>query len=277
MTATAAGGAVVGFGEALRGWRRHRGLSQLDLSLEAQISPRHVSFLETGRSSPSHEMVLRLLDTLEVPLWDRNRLLLAAGYAPVYTRSSLDDDNLAQVRRVVRQLLERHEPYPAFAIDGAWNVVDANDAYRAAVDSIEGDAAERGNVLHLLCAPHLLRSVVLNWKEVMSAVFRRVRRQLDAPHPPPALASVIDQLLAFPDVESLLKTAHAPQSRDLFVPVTVRQGEHTLRWITTLMTFSGAQDIALDELVIECFFPADPETEKLAGNVGVHAREGTST
>ena len=261
MTRAAVAGAAGGFGEALRGWRQHRGLSQLDLSHEAQISPRHVSFLETGRSSPSQEMVLHLLDTLDVPLWDRNRLLLAAGYAPVYTRSNLGDDNLAQFRRVVRQLLQRHEPYPAYAIDGAWNVIDANPAYRTAVGPLEGEPVERDNVLHLLCAPHLLRPAVLNWEEVMLAVFRRVRRQLDAPQPPPALAAVVEQIRAYPEVESLFNNARVPRSHDVFVPVTVRQGENTLRWITTLMTFSGAEDIALDELVIECFFPADVETE----------------
>ncbi len=257
-------GATDGFGEALRSWRRHRGLSQLDLSLEAGVSSRHVSFLETGRSSPSQEMVLRLLDTLEVPLWDRNRVLLAAGYAPAYSESSLDDKNLAQIRRVVRLLLDRHEPYPAYAIDGAWNVIEANRPYLAFLESLDGDPAETRNVLCQLCAPHLFRPFVTNWEEVMRAVLRRVRRQLDAPEPPAALATVVDEIIAYPGVTTLLRAAGAPAAHDLFIPIEVRQGDATLSWITTLITIGGALDVAIDELVVECFFPADAETEQLA-------------
>ncbi len=263
MTAAAAS-ACFGFGETLRSWRRHRGLSQLDLSLESGVSPRHLSFLETGRSSPSQEMVLRLLDTLDVPLWDRNRVLLAAGFAPAYGESSLDDENLAQVRRAVRLLLDRHEPYPAYAMDGAWNVIDANRPYRDFLDSLDADPAETRNLLRLLCAPHLLRPLVVNWQEVTRTVLRRVRRQLDAPEPPATLAAVVDEIRSYPGVETLLRAAGAPARQDVLIPVAVRTGDTTLRWMTTLVTFSGALDVTLDELVVECFFPADAETEKLA-------------
>lgn len=252
-----------GFGKALRTWRRHRGLSQLALSLEAGVSPRHVSFLETGRSSPSQDMVMRLLETLEVPLWDRNRVLLTAGYAPAYSESSLDDETLAQVRWVVRWLLDRHDPYPAYAIDGAWNVIESNRPYRAFLETLSGDPAETRNVLCQLCAPHLLRPRVTNWAEVMKAVLRRVRRQLDAPTPPPALAAIVAEIVVYPDVAQLLRAAQPQEPYRPLIPIEIRSGGNTLRWITTLITIGAALDIAVDELVVECFLPADTETKRL--------------
>lgn len=253
-----------GFGECLRGWRRHRGLSQLGLSLEAGVSPRHLSFLETGRANPSQRMVLRLLDTLDVPLWDRNRVLLAAGYAPIHRESSLDDAHLEQVRRVVDLLLERQEPYPAYALDGAWNVVAANRPYREFLETLDDPRREARNVLRLLCAPHLLRPRVVNWREVTRAVLRRVRRQLDAPEPPPALAAVVDEIRGYPEVDTLLHDAILPARGAGFIPLAVRTGDVTLRWMTTLLTVGGALEAAVDELVVECFFPADEESERLA-------------
>jgi transcriptional regulator with XRE-family HTH domain len=262
VSVAVAGGA--GFGDALRDWRRHRGLSQLDLSLEAEVSPRHLSFLETGRSSPSQEMVLRLLGALRVPLWDRNRLLLAAGYAPAYGESSLDDDSLSQVKYAIRLLLRRHEPYPAYAMDGAWNVIEANGAFLASLGAPAGDGAEPVNVLRLLCAPHPFRPLVANWEEVTRAVLLRVRRQLDAPNPPAALGAVVDEIRSYPGVEPLFRAIGAPARRGPFIPIEVRSGDDTLRWLTTLVTIGGALDVTLDELVVECFFPADGETDRLA-------------
>ena len=260
---TAPVGPAVNFGDALRSWRQHRGLSQLDLSLEAGVSSRHLSFLETGRSSPSQEMVRRLLDTLDVPLWDRNRLLLAAGFAPVYGESRLDDKHLGQVRRAVRLVLERHEPYPAYAVDGAWNVIEANRTFETFLDAFGDRRQEASNVLRLMCSPDLLRPMILNWEEVTGSILRRVRRQLDAPEPPAALAAVVAEMCEYPGVQELLSGARHPDRRDLFVPLEVYNGETTQRWMTTLVTIGGALDVALDDLVIECFFPADEETERL--------------
>lgn len=255
---------AAGFGEALRGWRRHRGLSQLALAVEAEVSPRHVSFLETGRSHPSQEMVLRLLDTLEVPLWDRNRVLATAGFAPIYGESSLDDENLEQVRRAMRMLLDRHEPYPAYAMDGVWDVVDVNRPFQTFLDTLDADPDVAGNLLRLLCAPEPLRPLIVNWEEVVTTVLHRVRRQLDAPQPPAALAAVAREIRGCPDVDALFRAAAMPARRDFFVPLAIRQGDATLRWMTTLVTIGGALDVTLDEMVIECFFPVDEETERLA-------------
>lgn len=254
------------FGAELRAWRLHRGMSQLDLALEAEVSARHVSFLETRRSRPSQRMVLRLLDTLRVPLWDRNRLLLAAGFAPLYTRSELGDDHLALIRRTLDLLLERHEPYPAYAMDGAWNVVAANRPYRASVARmLPGQTEERvGNLLRLIFAPDLLRPSFVGWEDCARAILRRILRALDAPRPPAELAELFAEIRTYPDVERLLRRPGDPTNHDLFIPVALRVDGETQRWMTTLITFGGAIDLTLDELVVECFFPADADTERMA-------------
>ena len=156
----------------------------------------------------------------------------------------------------------------AYAIDGAWNVIEANRPSQELLESFGDHAAEASNILRLMCAPHLLRPQIVNWEEVASSVFRRVRRQLDAPEPPAALAAVVDEIRAYPGVEALLRSSVLPSRQDLFVPLTVRQGDQTHRWMTTLVTVGGALDIALDEMVVECFFPADAETERLVLEAG---------
>lgn len=234
------------------------------LALEASVSSRHLSFLETGRSNPSQGMVLRLLGALDVPPWDRNRWLLAAGFAPAYTRSHLADDALSPVWQAVKLHLERHEPFPAYAMDGAWNVVAANRAFKAAITSVGGVTEAKGNVLRLLCDPELLRPSVTNWQAVAQAVLHRVRCQLDSPEPPPALAAVVESIRSYPDVDALLTSKEQPLRPEPIIPIEVRNGPDTLRWLTTLVTFGGAQDLAVSELVIECFFPADTATETLA-------------
>lgn len=255
------------FGGALREWRTHRGLSQLALSLDAGVSPRHISFLETGRSAPSREMVLRLADTLDVPLRERNRLFLAAGYAPLYPEAKLDEDRLAQVDRAVRLLLERHDPYPAYAMDGAWNVVASNRTYRDMVDQLLPSLGEEGdNVLRLFFSPGLLRPAVVDWESSARAILYRVQRQLDAPGGAlERLRTIVDEILEYPDVEALWKRTFDPAGFDVFVPLTVRVGERTVRWLTTIVTFGGAVDITVAELTVECFFPADTATEQFAG------------
>lgn len=258
------------FGGTLRGWRSHRGLSQLDLALEAGVSPRHVSFLETGRSEPSREMVLRLAEALDVPLRERNRLFLAAGFAPPYSEASLDDERSEQVRQAVGLLLDRHDPYPGFAIDGAWEVVAANRGHRALLERLLPEAGEEaGNVLRLLFSPRLLRPLVEDWEACAGAVLARVRRQLDRPVVSPRLAAVVSEIRGYPDVEALWKRPLDPTGFDLFIPVALRVGETTTRWLSTLLTFAGAVDVTLSELTVECFFPADEATRRLAEGWGV--------
>lgn len=250
------------FGASLRVWRRHRGLSQLDLSLKAGISSRHVSFLETGRSSPSRDMVHILQETLRVPLRERNRMLLAAGYAPAYSESDLDDNAMWQVKKAVRMLLDRHEPYPAYAMDGAWNLVDANATFTALLRRLlPGVGEEEKNILRLFLSPRLLRPFAVDWEPAARAVLLRAQRQLEAPEPTDELAAVLQEVRRYEGVEDLLRNPVDPSRFEVFIPVALRMGDTVARWMTTIITFGGVVDVTLDSLVIECFFPADPETE----------------
>lgn len=261
-------GSSNGFGDALRSWRRHRGYSQLELSVEAGISSRHLSFLETGRARPSCEMVYLLLGTLDVPLRERNRILLAAGFAPGYTESTLDGDEMGQVRRAVRLLLDRHQPYPAYAMDGAWNVLEANAPFWRLTEAVL--PLPRGaplNILRLFFSPELLRPHVVDWESSAREVLRRVGRQLAAPVPPRQLAEIVEEIRGYPGVADLAEGLVDPSRFGIFVPVAIRMGDRTARWMTTIVTFGGALDVTLDDLVVECFFPADPATEELIQNL----------
>src|SRR3954469_17497467 len=185
-------------GELLRQWREHRRLSQLELSNQAEVSTRHLSFLETGRSTPSRDMVLHLADRLDVPLRERNTLLVAAGYAPVYTRTSLESPELAQVRLAVRQILTGHEPYPAVVVDRYWNLVDAN----ASASFLTAGAAEHlvgpaTNVLRLALHPDGMAPSIVNLGEWRAHLLGQLRRQLDAVNDP-ELASLYEELAAYP-------------------------------------------------------------------------------
>lgn len=252
------------FGAALRDWRRHRGWSQLDLSLEAGISSRHLSFLETGRSRPSRAMVFRLLDSLDVPLRERNRILLCAGFAPGYSESNLDDECMRQVKRVLEVMLRRHEPYPAYAMDGAWNLVDSNQTYRRLLERSLPDAPARQtrNILRLFFSPDLLRPFVVDWEISAAIVLRRVERQLAGPGACHGLREIFQEIRGYEGVETLLESSPPADPPEVFIPVAVRTGETTLRWLTTIITFGGALDVTLDDLVAECFFPADESTER---------------
>jgi transcriptional regulator with XRE-family HTH domain len=248
------------FGEMLRRWRRHRGYSQLELAHEAGMSPRHLSFLETGRSNPSRAMIGRLSESLDVPLRERNHLLLSAGYAPAYSERGIDSAQMTQVRRTIDLLLDRHDPYPAYAMDGGWNVLASNRSHRLLVQSLAGNG-DTGNVLRLVFDPAMLRPSIVNWEDCATVVLRRLLHQLGTPNPHRELTKTFAQLRSYPDVERLLKSAAEPADSGLFIPVSLRLGGQEVRWMTTILTFGAATDVNLEELVVECFFPADAESE----------------
>ncbi|SDI77523.1 DNA-binding transcriptional regulator, XRE-family HTH domain [Actinokineospora alba] len=243
-------------GALLRQWREHRRLSQMELSLRADISTRHLSFVETGRSVPSRDMVLLLADTLELPLRDRNQLLLAAGYAPVYSQDALDSPRLAAVRTAVRQVLTGHNPLPAVAVDRSWNLVEANESLLAQLDGVAADLLEPPvNVLRVSLHPRGMASRIVNLGEWRAHLLSRLRRQIVITADE-SLAELHDELAGYPCAEA----EPVVDSADVVVPLRLRHGGVELALISTVTTFGTPMDVTVAELAIESFFPADAAT-----------------
>ncbi|WP_033260879.1 helix-turn-helix domain-containing protein [Amycolatopsis vancoresmycina] len=243
-------------GELLREWRDRRRISQLDLAISADISTRHLSFVETGRSKPSRDMVLRLGEHLDVPLRDRNRLLLAAGYAPAYTETALGDPELDAVRRAVRQLLAGHDPYPAAVVDRNWNLVDANAGVGLFVAGVAPELTT--NVLRATLHPDGMAPHILNLGEWRAHLLGRLRRQVSQTADA-GLAELLDELRGYP-CDQPVPEVEVPGPGDIFVPLKFRHEGTDLAFFSTVATFGTPLDITVAELVIESFFPADPAT-----------------
>jgi transcriptional regulator with XRE-family HTH domain len=244
-------------GELLRQWRERRRISQLDLSIEADISTRHLSFVETGRSQPSRDMVLRLADSLDVPLRERNRLLLAAGYAPVYGEAPLSAPQMAAVRQAIRLVLKAHEPFPAVVVDRAWNLVDAN----ATLELLTAGADRRlleppVNVLRVALHPDGVAPRIVNLGEWRAHLLARLRREI-AVSADQRLIELLDELREYPGDKPDIEV---PGSGDVVVPLRIRTGVGELRLLSTVATFGTPLDVTVAELSIESFFPANPET-----------------
>jgi transcriptional regulator with XRE-family HTH domain len=246
-------------GELLRQWRERRRLSQLDLALQAEISTRHLSFLETGRSRPSRDMVLRLAEQLEVPLRERNHLLLAGGYAPAFGQTALDAPQMASVRAALRQVLAGHEPYPAVVVDRAWNLVDANGAVNLLVGQAEPELlAPPVNVLRVSLHPDGMASRIVNLGEWRAHLFGRLRRQI-ALTADPGLAELYQELRAYP-CDQPEPDVEVPGPGDVVVPLRFRLDGRELSFLSIMASFGTPLDVTVSELAIESFFPADPGT-----------------
>jgi len=250
--------AAPGAGPLLRDWRRRRRLSQLDLALEAGISPRHLSFVETGRSRPSAAMVLRLTEHLDVPLRERNQLLLAAGHAPVYGQRDLDEPAMGPVREAVELVLRAHEPHPALAVDRHWGLVAANAAVGPLLEGAAAHLLEPPvNVLRLSLHPEGLAPHIANLTQWKAHLVGRLARQAAATGDP-ALYALLAELRGYgPSVEGVAEP-HA----GVAVPLRLRAGAGAgeLALLSTVTTFGTATDITAAELSIESFFPADAAT-----------------
>jgi transcriptional regulator with XRE-family HTH domain len=261
ITDRPAGRTVPPVGDLLRQWRRRRGFSQLDLACEADISTRHVSFLETGRSLPSRSMVIHLAERLGIPLRERNALLVAAGYAPVYSEYRLDDPALLAARKAVDLVLTGHEPFPALAVDRHWTLVAAN---RAVTPLLAGAAEDLlrppVNVLRLSLHPAGLASRIDNFNQWRGHVLTRLARQVDV-SADPVLASLHAELKALPaPVTPGPGTNTAEGHADVVVPLRLRTEAGPLSFFSTTTVFGTAVDVTLSELAIEAFFPADAAT-----------------
>lgn len=259
MVVTAAPRTVRTVGDLLRQWRERRRLSQLELSLDAEVSTRHLSFVETGRAQPSRDMVLRLAEQLDVPLRERNHLLLAAGYAPVYGESGLDAPEMAAVRNAVRQLLAAVEPFPALVVDRRWNLVDANASVALFTEGVSPELlAPPINVLRASLHPDGFAARIVNLGEWRAHLLGRLRRQVGLTADP-ELAALYRELRAYP-CDQPEPDVELPAPGAVMVPLRVRHGDCELAFFSTIATFGTPLDATLQELAIESFFPADAGT-----------------
>lgn len=254
------------FGDLLRHWRQHRRLSQLDLAAEADISTRHLSFVETGRSVPSREMVLRLSERLDVPLRERNAMLVAAGYAPMYRERPLDDPALASARQAVELVLKGHEPYPALAVDRHWNLV----SYNRLVPLLMAGAAPEllqppVNVLRLSLHPQGIAPRIANLAQWRAHLFERLRQQIDATADA-QLADLLEELRGYPCPAPASQSHLEGELPGVVVPLQFDTDHGTLSFISTTTIFGTPVDVTLQEIAMETFFPADTATaEALRG------------
>ncbi|WP_246278929.1 helix-turn-helix domain-containing protein [Paraburkholderia ultramafica] len=248
-------------GDLLREWRQRRRMSQLLLATEADISTRHLSFVESGRALPSREMVMHLAERLEVPLRARNALLVAAGYAPLFRERPLSDPQLAAAREAVELVLKGHEPYPALAIDRHWTIVATNNALAPLLNGASPELLKPPvNALRLSLHPEGIAASIVNWHAWREHVLARLQRQIDVSGDE-TLSALRDELAAYPAPPG----THAPDNDDtavnqIAVPLRLRTPIGVLSFFSTTTVFGTPADITLSELAIEAFFPADQQT-----------------
>ncbi|MFJ2649998.1 helix-turn-helix domain-containing protein [Streptomyces sp. NPDC087420] len=260
-------------GPLLRDWRRRRRISQLDLALRADSSARHISFVETGRSRPSEEMVLRLAEHLDVPVRERNALLLAAGYAPRYTETTLDDPAMDVLREGLTELLRAYEPYPAVIVDGTYTVVAANRGIALLMEGLPGHLlAPPLNVMRITLHPEGLAPRILNLPEWRGHLLDQMERQL-ALSRSPALRELYDEVAAYPMPPAESRTPadgvreEGPALPGFALPLRIGHDGQVLSFLSTIATFNTPMDVTVAELAMETFLPADPATAKYLASV----------
>ena len=254
-------------GELLREWRERKRLTQLDLALQAEISTRHLSFVETGRSAPSREMILLLAAQMELSHREQNRLLLAAGYAPVYSENPLDSPQLDSVLAAVRRVLAANEPYPALAVDRQWNLIEANAGVNLLTEGVAPELlGPPTNVLRVSLHPKGMAPNIINLREWRALILANLRRQI-AGGGDADLAALYQELVAFSYVDG----ADQPEPKEydgVFVPLRLRHPLGELSFLSTITTFGTPLDITIAELAIESFFPADRQTATILREFG---------
>lgn len=267
-------------GHLIRDWRQLRRLSQLDLALEAEISQKHLSFVESGRSVPSRDMVLLLAEHLGVPLRERNALLLSAGYAPVYLERSLEDPGLQAARSAIDLLLKGHEPYPAVAVDRHWTLLAANKMIAPMLAVVEDADLLRPpvNVLRLSLHPRGLAPAIVNLLEWRGHLIARLRQQIRATADP-LLAELLTELLSYPVPAAPIVKGKVQEEVEppIVLPLHLRLGETELSLISTTTVFGTPVDVTLSELALETFFPADEATGQVLRAIAADLPKGPGT
>jgi transcriptional regulator with XRE-family HTH domain len=250
-----------GFAVNLRWWRRHRGLSQLELAGRTEISQRHLSFMELGRAAPSREMVMRLAATLDVPLRQHNALLISAGFAPVWRQTNLAAPELGEISTALDFMLAQQEPFPGVAVDRHWNLLRANSGAIRLVEFLVGPLAPGTavNLADALVAPDVLRPHLLNWPDVVRYFVRSVEADAAADGTNET-AALLERLRGYDGVREAVNTVPSEPAMAAVLPMHFRKGLTELRLFTTIATLGIPQDITLQELRVECFFPMDEAT-----------------
>ncbi|HEU5191666.1 MAG TPA: helix-turn-helix transcriptional regulator [Methylomirabilota bacterium] len=253
------------FGTLLRQWRERRRLSQLGLAMEAEVSTRHLSFVETGRAQPSREMVLLLARALDVPARARNELLTAAGFAPIYRERGLEAPELADVRRALEFMLRQQEPFPALVLDGGWNIVLSNGGAQRLLSlylaPAEIAALGPPNAMRLFYHPRGMRPYIVNWEPTAAALIQWLHRDVMRGVGEPETGRLLEELLSYPDVPRQWRVLDLDAARAPFLAVELVKGDVRLSFFSLLAGLGVPYDITLHELRVECFFPADQASE----------------
>ncbi len=249
-------------GALLREWRGARRMSQLVLALEAEVSARHLSYVETGKAQPSREVLARLADALRMPLRERNALLVAAGYAPEYLRTALGTSELAQARRAMELILAQQEPYPAFVLNRHWDVVETNRATARLFAFLRGGTVHT-NVMRQVFDPDDVRAVLVNWQEVAGDLIRHLHDEVAAAPWDGKTRALLEEVLRYPGVPKRWRTRELGTAPPPLLTLSFRRDDRELQFFSILTTFGTPRDVTLDELRIECWFPSDDPTARL--------------
>jgi transcriptional regulator with XRE-family HTH domain len=255
--------AATSVGPRIRTWRQTRGLSQFELASRAGFSVRHVSFIETGRAQPSRDAVLALGEVLDLPFRERNRLLESAGFAHVFRETPLAAEEMAQMRGMLQSILDRHLPYAALAVDRHWNCLLSNRAASQFFQTLVSPelSARNKNILRGTFHPNGSRRWIVNWPEVEWHLLSRAERELNSTEDPVG-AALLAELKSYASASTLADSHSAPGPGDLLLPIHIRIGDLDLRLFSAIMTLGTPQDVTLQELRIETFFPADQDSER---------------
>jgi transcriptional regulator with XRE-family HTH domain len=249
-------------GLLLRGWRDRRGRSQLELSFDVGVSQRHISFIESGRSVPSRSLLIAIAQALDMPFRERNSLLLAAGFAPIYADRAWDAAEMRLVNKALERMLHQHEPFPAIVMDRYWNVLSANDFAPRLFGRFINMAARRRprNLLHLIFDPEGMRPFIANWEEVARGLFDRISRESIGGFIDDKTKSLVNELRAYPGVDSAWSSSDTTADSPV-VSIGFMEGQRVLNYFSMVSTVGTPQSIAAQELRVECMFPADDQTE----------------